>query len=62
MPRKRPISTVLLRTLTELEHRQPVGMLNVCKGLVKYWDKGADPAKDLAKAHLAIAKAAGGVG
>jgi hypothetical protein len=48
--------------LPEVEHRHPVGMLNVCKDLVKYWDKVADPAKNLAKAHRAIAKAAGGVG
>jgi hypothetical protein len=49
-------------TYQKLNIAKPVGMVNMCKGLVKYWDKVADQAKDLAKAHRAMAKAAGGVG
>ncbi|HKF28413.1 MAG TPA: hypothetical protein VKB29_04250 [Candidatus Binataceae bacterium] len=49
-------------TYQKLNIAKPVGMVNMCKGLVKYWDKVADQAKDLAKAHREMAKAAGGVG
>jgi hypothetical protein len=49
-------------TYQKLNIAKPVGMVNMCKGLVKDWDKVADQAKDLAKAHRAMAKAAGGVG
>ena len=49
-------------TYQKLNIAKPVGMVNMCKGLVNYWDKVVDQAKDLAKAHRAMAKAAGGVG
>ena len=49
-------------TYQKLNIAKPVGMVNMCKGLVNYWDKVADQAKDLAKAHREMAKAAGGVG
>ena len=53
----------MLRRLNQkLNIAKPVGMANMCKGLVNYWDKVADQAKDLAKAHREMAKAAGGVG
>jgi len=49
-------------TYQKLNIAKPVGMVNMCKGLVNYWDKVADQAKDLAKAHREMAKAAGGAG
>jgi hypothetical protein len=49
-------------TYKKLNIAKPVGMANMCKGLVNYWDKVADQAKDLAKAHREMAKAAGGAG
>ena len=49
-------------TYQKLNIAKPVGMVNMCKGLVKYWDKVADQAKDLAKAHREMAKASGSVG
>jgi hypothetical protein len=49
-------------TYQKLNIAKPVGMVNMCKGLVNYWEKVADQAKDLAKAHREMAKAAGGVG
>jgi hypothetical protein len=49
-------------TYKKLNIAKPVGMVNMCKGLVNYWDKVADQAKDLAKAHREMAKAAGGAG
>ena len=49
-------------TYQKLNIAKPVGMANMCKGLVSYWDKVADQAKDLAKAHREMAKAAGGAG
>ena len=49
-------------TYQKLNIAKPVGMVNMCKGLVNYWDKLADQAKDLAKAHREMAKAAGGAG
>jgi hypothetical protein len=49
-------------TYKKLNIAKPVGMANMCDGLVNYWDKLADQAKDLAKAHREMAKAAGGAG
>jgi hypothetical protein len=49
-------------TYKKLNIAKPVGMANMCEGLVNYWDKLADQAKDLAKAHREMAKAAGGAG
>jgi hypothetical protein len=49
-------------TYQKLNIAKPVGMANMCKGLVNYWGKVADQAKDLAKAHREMAKAAGGAG
>ena len=37
---------------------KPVGMAQMCKSIAAYWDKVAKEAKELAKAHLAIAKGA----
>jgi hypothetical protein len=42
-----------------LDIANPVGMVNMCRGLVDYWDKVADQAKDLAKGNRKMGKAAG---
>jgi porin len=49
-------------TYQKLNVAKPVGMVNMCKGLLNYWDKVADQAKDFAKANREMAKATGGVG
>ena len=49
-------------TYQKLNIAKPVGMLNMCTSLVKYWDQVAEQARDLARAHRAMAKAAGEVG
>ena len=37
---------------------KPVGMAQMCKSIAAYWDKIAKEAKQLAEAHLAMAKGA----
>jgi hypothetical protein len=37
---------------------KPVGMAQMCKGIAAYWNKVAKNAEQLAKAHMAMAKAA----
>lgn len=63
MPRERPIShRNAMDTYQKWNSAKPVGMANMCKGLVDYWDKVADQGADLAKAHREMTKASGCVG